>query len=429
MNVTVKELPKGQVELSVELSPDDMRPYLERAATSISSSSNIPGFRPGKAPYDVVVKRVGEMRVYQDAAERAVEKTYSQAVIDHKLQTVGSPQIAVEKIAPGNPFSYRAVASLVPTVEIADYKNIKEQKRTPVVEPKETDDAIQNLRKLLAKEKRVQRPVQNGDKIEADLATFLDSVPLDGGATKNQSLMLGEGRFVPGFEEQLIGLSEGQTKEFSVKFPKEYHRKDMANRPVEFKVTVNAVFERELPPADDAFAQQVGKFEKLDDLRKKIEGNILQEKQEKEGERWELAVLDAIIKKSTFGPIPDMLLEAEAHKMMHELEHDVSSQGMKFEDYLTSIKKTKESLEKELAPRAVERIKAALILRHVAERENITARDEEITREIDKAREQYHDQPDILKQITSDDYRSYLRTNIRSRKVMEFFHSIADGKK
>jgi trigger factor len=420
MNVTLNKLPKNQVELTIELTQEELKSHIQQAVAEISKEITIAGFRPGKAPYEIVEKQVGAIKIYQQAAEKAIQKTYPQAIIENKLLTVGPPKIAVEKIAPNNPFVYKATASLLPSVKLGDYKKIKEGRREVKVEAKEIDGTLQNLRKMFGKEKRVSRSVQKGDKVEIDMNTYVDKVPIDGGKSENHPITVGEGHFIPGFEDNLIGLIEGQTKEFQLKFPKEYHQKNLAGKPVDFKVKVKSVFEIEKPDLDDNFAKTAGKFEKLDDLRRQIEKNIHQEKTTKEQQRWELAVIEQIINKSSFDEIPDVLIESELHKMLHELEHEVTGQGMKFEDYLSSIKKSKEDLQKEFQPRAVKRVKTAFVIRKIAKEENITVSDEEIDKEVERNKQQYQNNPEVLKQISRDEYKNYLKSVLRSQKVFEF---------
>ena len=427
MKVTSEQLPKNQIKLTIELATDELKPHLTAAAEKISTTIKIAGFREGKAPLDIVMRHAGEMRVYQEAAELAVKATFPPAVAQEKLKTIGSPDVSVEKIAPNNPFVYTAIVTLLPSTNLCDYKTVKVEKKTVSVEPKEIEDALANLQKMLGKEKRVMRAAQKGDKVEADIQTFRDKIPVDGGESKNQPIQLGEGSFVPGFEDQVVGMKEGETREFTLTFPKEYHQKDMAGRPVEFKVKVNNVFEIEKPELNDEFAKNIGKFEKFDDLKKQIEDNIKREKQDKEQQRWELAMIDAIIEKSTFGDLPQMMIDAELDKMMHELEHNVKDQGMKYDDYLSSIKKSPDDLKKEFLPRAEKRIKAALIMRKIVKEEKITVDDKEIDAEIKVGKERYQDNQDVLKQIGSDEYRDYLKTVLSGRKVFKLLAG-KDGK-
>lgn len=411
-------------ELTIEVSQDELKPYLEKAAADLSKQMKIPGFRPGHAPYDLVKKQAGEMKIYEAALEPAVVKTYGEAVIDQKLPVIGQPKITVSKLAPGNALVYKAVASLLPAVQVGKYRGLKIRRQEVKMEDKEVDNTLAELQKALAKEKRVIRKAQKGDKVEVDLETFRDNVPIDAGQSKNHPITIGEGQFIPGFEDNLIGLAEGEAKSFTLKIPKDYHRKELAGQPVDFKVKVKGVYERELAPLDDNFAKQVGRFEKIDDLRKQLGDNILEDKKVKEQQRWELALVDEILKKSKFEEIPDILMEAELHKMMHELEHEVENQGMKVDDYLASLKKTKDDLQKEFRPRAEKRIKTAILIREIAQREKIEVADDEVEQEHKKQVEHYGSRPEIAEYIQTDEYKDYLRSMMRDRKVFEFLEKI-----
>lgn len=420
MQVKTNKLPKNLVELTIEVSQEELKPYLEQAVVKISKELNIPGFRPGKASYGLVKQRVGEMRIYQEMVEFAIPKTYGQAIIEQKLTTLGPPKIVVEKLAPGNPLVYKATITLLPEVKLGNYKNLKITKKEVKVEDKEIEKTLKNLQKMFGKEKRVKRKTKMGDKVEINLETFLNKVPLDDGQSKNHPITLGDGHFVPGFEKNLVGLAEGETKKFTLKFPKDYHRQDLMGKPVEFKVNVKSVYEIELPKLDDNFAKQVGQFEKLEDLKKQIDKNIFQDKKLKEKQRWELACLEKIMEKSKIDEIPDLLIESELEKMMNELEIDVKRQGMKFDDYLSSIKKSKDELRREFRPQAEKRIKTALILRKIAELENINVSDDDLKNDLEKQFEQYKNNSEILNQIKTEDYKNYLRSVMTSDKVFAF---------
>ncbi|MFA5052204.1 MAG: trigger factor [Patescibacteria group bacterium] len=420
MKTSIKILAKSQAELTIELSQDDLKPYVQQAAAALSYGTKIAGFRPGKAPYELVEREVGAMKIYQQAAETAVEKTFPEAVVEHGLVTVGPPQVSIEKLAPGNPMSYKAVVSLLPKVKLADYRKNKAAKRDVQVTPKEVDETLAGLRKMYGKEKLVDRPARHGDKVELDMDTSVDNVPIDGGSSKNHPVVIGEGHFIPGFEESIIDLAAGQTKEFQLKFPKEYHRKDLAGKPVEFKVKVNTVYEIELPELNDDFAKMVGQFEKMDDVRRQIEQSLHRDKTNKEQQRWELEFATQLINKSTFEEMPEILMESELHKMLHELEHEVTGEGMKFEDYLQSIKKCRDDLQKEFRPQAEKRIKTALLLREIATKEHITVSDDELDKAIAEHQKQYEKNTEISAQLKKPEYRDYLRNIMRSQKVFKW---------
>jgi len=425
MKVEINKLPKNQVELTIEVSVFELQPFLINASAKISKEMDIPGFRPGKVPYDLVKDKIGEQVIYEEALEQIIKKTYPQAVLDNKLETVGQPKISVLKLAPGNPLVYKAEVSLLPKIQIGEYKKIKARKKEVKIDQKEIDKAIENLQKMFGKEMLVERPAQQGDKVEIDFDVFVDKVPIDGGGSKQHPLVIGEGHFIPGFEENLIGLAKEQVKEFKLNFPKDYHKKDLSGKLAEFKVKMRAVYKIELPALDDNLAKQVGEFKTFEDMRGKIEESIKKESERKEEQRFELEILDEIIKKSKFEEIPDLLIEAEKEKMIGELEQDIQKQGMKFDDYLQSIKKTRDQLKKEFLEPAEKRIKTALVLRHIAKEEKIKVEEKEIDQEIKKTLEIYKNNLEIKKQVELPEYRYYLANVLTSQKTMEFLKGFA----
>ncbi|MFC1687223.1 trigger factor [Patescibacteria group bacterium] len=428
MQISRKELPKNQLELTIEVPVEALQKYLTKAAEDISKEITIEGFRPGKAPYDLVEKQVGAMRIYQHAAELTVQDTYPKAVLEHKLETIGNPKIELKKIAPGNPFVYTAIVSLLPTITLGDYTKFKEKKKDVHVEQKDVDETVNNIRRMYAKEERVQRKAEKGDKVEIDLSVFRDKVPMDGGEAKNQPVMIGEEKFIPGFEDHLIGMSENEKKEFTLKFPKEYHQKTLAGKEALFKVAVKGVYKIDLPALDDAFVKMVGKFETVDDMRRQVEKNIHDEKNEKEQQRFELALLEAVIARSTFGELPDMLVQNELNRMVEELKADIERRSMKFEDYLSSIKKTEDELRQGMTEQAEKRIKSALVMREISKKENITASPEEIEQQVAREKENYKDQPDVIKKIDSKEYKEYLTTIQGNKKVLKLLEQAATEK-
>ena len=424
MKVEINKLPKNQIELTIEVTLFELQPFLINSSTTISKEMNIPGFRPGKAPYDMVKEKIGEQAIYEEALDQIIKKTYPQAVLDQKLETVGQPKISVLKLAPGNPIVYKAQVSLLPKIQIGEYKKITAKKKEVKIDSKEIDKAIANLQKMFGKEMLVERPAEQGDKVEIDFDVFMDKVPIDGGGSKQHPLIIGEEHFVPGFEDNLIGLTKEQVKEFKLNFPKDYHKKDLAGKLAEFKVKMRAVYKIELPALDDNFARQVGQFKSFEELRQKIEESIKKESTNKEEQRFELEILDEIIKKSKFEEIPDILIEAEKDKILTELEQDVKKQGMKFDDYLQSLKKSKEELKKEFLEPAEKRIKTALVLKHIAKEEKIKIEDKEIDQEIKKTLEMYQNNSEIKKQIELSEYRYYLANVLTSQKTMDFLKNL-----
>ena len=424
MITEVKKLDRGKVELTIELSPNEYQPFLEQAAKKISNTTKIPGFRPGKASYELIKQKVGEVEIWQQALELAVQKTFLKALTERNLITVGSPKIDIIKLAPGNPIIYKATISLLPQVKLGDYSNIKIEKKPVVIKEDRIKMAMGNLQKMRAKENLVDRKTQKGDKVEINFETFLDKVPIDHGKNEKFNLVIGEGTFIPGFEEQLIGLGKGEEKKFQLKFPENYHQKNLAGRLADFKVKMNAVYNLDLPHLDDEFAKSLGKFKTIKEVEEQINQNIKEEAQIKESQRLEEELIDKIIAQSKFDDIPDLLIDSETKKMMDELEHSLGHQGLKLEDYLTHLKKKREDLLLDFVPLAIKRVKSALVIRKVGEENNIKTTDLEIEEEIQKTLAAYEDGHEMEQQIKSQAYRDYIRNILTARKAIDHLKSV-----
>lgn len=424
MKVTLETLQKSSVALTIELDGEEVLPYLERAAQRLSERRPVPGFRPGKAPYGVMAKLLGAATVYDEALTPMVRATLPNVIAEHKLQTVGAPKIDVVKLAPDNPVIYKATVGLLPRVELGDYKSLKVKRENVTVTNDEVDALVQQLRESLGKERVVSRPAREGDKVEVDFTGYLDKVPMEGASSTSHPIVIGSKHFVPGFEEQLVGLKAGEEKEFTIRFPENYYQTSLANRDVEFRVKALAVYQIDLPDLNDTFARSMGPYKSIEDLRKHLEQRIKNEKLQKERERYETAMLEKILEISKVDDLPDLLVDGEVAKMLEELQASVSERGMEFDKYLESIKKTRDDLRKEFLPRAEKRLRLALLTRQLAEAEHLEARDDEVRKEIEETKALYKGDPEVLKNLHSPDYFSYLKNSLTTRRIYEYLDEI-----
>ena len=424
MRLNLKTLEKNQLTLEIEISAEELKPYLDQAVLFLSRETKVQGFRPEKVPYEILKQKTGEMAIYEKAAELAIEKTYPKIIKQENSETIGSPQISVIKLAPGNPFVYKATVSLMPHVKLGDYKKIKVERKKIKVEEKKVDDALRDLQKMQTKEKLVRRPGGREDKIVVDMDLFIDKVPLEGGQTKNHAICLNEPYYVPGITDQLVGASEGEIKEFTLPFPKEHFQKNLAGRNVDFKIQIKSVFELEHPPLDDNFAKTLGQ-NSLDDLKKIIRQNLSQESENREEARLEEEILKQIVAASRFDDIPETLINSEAHKMVHELEDGLAERGVNFHDYLENIKRTEKELLLDFAPRAVLRIKTALVIKEIAAGEKIEASNEEISQEVEQLLKLYKDEPELLERVQSKESKEYLGNIVKNRKAVKLLKDLA----
>lgn len=425
MKVDIQKLPESQIELKIEVSVSEFEKYLDQAAKNISKNLNIPGFRPGMAPREVLKRYVDEFKLWQEAANLALPQTYVKALVDNKIEAIGKPKIRIEKLAPKNPFIYTATIAVLPTFTLPDYKKIKVKRKKVLVKPKQVEDLIKNLQRSRAKLYQVKRAAQMGDVVEVDFKTYLNKVPIEHGESKNHPLVLGEGRFVAGFEENLVGMKCGDKKEFILRFPKNYHQKNLANRDVEFKVEMKSIKERKLPKINDEFAKSLGKFKDLKELREQLRKNLLHEGEEKERKRYEAEIIDKIAAKTEI-EIPNVLITGEVEKMIDELKDMVLASGAEFDKYLENIKKTEDDLRKDFRGQAEKRVKAGLILREIAKREKIEISDAEVEEERKRTLEHYQHDERIMKKIQTEEYKEYVRGLIQNRKVFALLRKYAE---
>ncbi len=420
MNVIVEKQPKSQVKLTVELTVEQMQPYLERAAEDLSTEHKIEGFRPGKASLGIVVQKIGAQAVWEAAAEHAVRKTFVKAIVEHKLKSVGQPSVSIMKLAPENPFVYAAQVAVLPEVTLNEYKTFSTKPTPVVLKPEQIDKGIGELQTMFATEALADRSAAMGDKVEVDFHVTVDKVPLENGSSKQHPVMLGSKNFIPGFEEQIVGLKKDDQKTFELQFPKEYHNAQVAGKRAEFFVTVRSVFQVTKPEVNDDFAKKAGTFANLAALRTQIEKNLQAEAQQVEDGKFERALLDELIKRTKFTDLPDLLIDSELSKMLHELQEEVLRQGgIKWEDYLTGIKKTEDELKKEFQPQAERRVKSALIIRTIAERENVTVEGAAVEDEVQATLKVYDNNPEVRERIDTPDYRDYVRGLMINRRVIE----------
>lgn len=417
IHVAKKDLPQGLVELEITVPKEDLVEFLRKAALRISQTINIKGFRKGRAPYAVVKQQVGEEGILEEASKEIISQTFYDAVVQEKLETVAQPEIEIKKIAPNNDLIYTAKVALLPTVALGDMTKMVIEKGTDDVTDNDVTKVIEELRKKRATEKEVLRPAKMGDRVILDFHVSQANVPIEGGQSTDHTVDLGAGMMIPGFEEQVVGLSAGQDRNFTLNFPSEYHEKTLAGKPADFKIKLKKVSEMQTPELTDDFAKGVGKFQNLQELKDQVKKNMQEERAQKTRERQELDAMKQMVALTTLSDIPEILVVAEVDEMIQELKSNASRRGMQFEDYLKNLKKTEEDLRKEFREQALQRVKASLVARAVTKKENLSVTDEELESEVAKVLEAYKAYPDLQKQFDNDHYRGYTRNMILYRKV------------
>ncbi|MBN2854356.1 trigger factor [Patescibacteria group bacterium] len=421
MQVNKKDLEKSQVELTVELSAEEFAPYIEKGAKKLAEKVKIEGFRPGKAPLEVLKAKVGEMSILEEAAQLAVNKTLDDVLAEriNEIKAVGQPNVNISKLAPNNPFEYKVTLSVLPEIELGKYKDLGLKAEEAKVEEKELDKILNDLREMRAKEVLAEKDkaIEKGDKVIVDIKLFDGKVPLEEGVHNDLALLTGKNYFVPGFDEKIIGAKNEEELKFQLPYPEDHHQKNLAGKMINFEVKIKSVFKRELPELNDEFAKGF-RVENLEALRNDLRENVLQEKKREIDLKNESEMIAKILEGTKIGDLPEILIESESRNIMSELEQSVLRQGGKFEDYLNHLKKTKDELRLEMLPNAVKRVKSSLLIREIAVAEKIDASDKEIEEKISELKEQYKGNEEVQKMIQEHHYKHYLKNILTNEKVL-----------
>ena len=419
MKIEKKDLEKSQLEITVEMSVEEFKPYLEKGAQKVSEQVKIEGFRPGKAPLEVIKQKVGEMSVLEEAAHLAIKKNVDQIVDDETKgrQVIGQPNVTITKLAPGNPLEYKITLTLLPEITLGAYKDLGIKPEEAKIEDKELERALNDLKEMRASEKIVDRQIQDNDKVIVDINMSLDKVPVENGHHHDLTILMGKDYLVAGFDKNILGLKKGDEKEFSLAYPDDHHQKNLAGKNVEFAVKIKEVYERSVPELNDEFAKAFH-LKDLAELKTNLKESLLQEKKRNFELKNESELISKISDKTKFGEFPEILIESEAKNLTLELEQSVMRQGGKFEDYLSHIKKTKEELMLEMMPNAIKRVKAALVIREIAVQENIFPSEEEINNKIKELENQYTGNQEILNMLKEPGYKTYLKNILTNEKVI-----------
>lgn len=425
MSYTI-EKSNNKATFTLTIPASDVEEGMQKAAREFAKNTTIPGFRPGKAPFDMVKQRVGEMKLLEAAAEELIRSAFVKAMIEEDLETVGQPYFSVDKMAPGNDMIVKAEIALYPRItKMADITKLTIEAKDTKPTTQMIEDAKRDLTMMQTKEVRKANGeiVVKGDKAVVDLTLKKDGVVLEGGEGRSHGIYTGEGHYLAGIVDQLEGMKEGEEKTFTLPFPKDHYQKHLAGQDVDVTLAVKEIFALESPAIDEEFAKSLG-LDSLADLESKLSENLALENEREEYLRQEKEMLELIAEKSTYEEIPDLLINQEINQMIHELRHQVEEKGADFDEYLKSINKTLADLKLDFTPTALKRVKIAIFLKEYAIKENIVVSADEVDVELDRIAQQYEKGSEAYKRVFDPRYREYLEHQLRNKKVVDTLKSI-----
>lgn len=421
MKTTQKKLPKSQLEIEFEITAEEFGHHVSHALSHLKEHVKMDGFRKGQVPEKLAKEQIGQETLLMEAGELAVKDAYSKYVIENKIEPIGEPDVQIIKIAEGNPFQFKVIITILPEVELPDYKEIASHVKAKEisVEESEIEDALRYLQRSRAKISQADKKAEMKDFVEIEYS----SKDINEGKEIKDRFVLGEAGFMKGFEENIVGMEAGQTKEFTVKFPENNPRKDLAGKDGVFKVTMLVVQKMELPELSDEFAKELGGFDGLEALKGNIKEGITTEKTEAEKQRKRDEFLTKIAEKTKI-ELPEKLVEYEQSRLMEDFKNNVSHQfKISFEEYLASVKQTEDDLKKTFVKEAEKRLKNFLVLREVGKKEDIKVEENEVEEELNKAIKSYPKEQ--IEKIDINQFREYTRGVIYNEKVFQRLESFA----
>ena len=419
MNCKVEKTEKAnEVKLEITIEAEKFENAMKKVYFQNAKYFNIPGFRKGKAPMNIVEKYYGAEIFYEDAFNEIATQAYDEALDENKIDAVSKPVVDVIQMEKGKDVIFTAVVQVKPEVQLGKYKGIDIKKiEYPVTE----EDIEKEIKKMQEKNSRLitieDRALENGDIATIDFEGFVDGVAFEGGKAEGHELEIGSGTFIPGFEEQLVNMKIDEEKEIKVTFPKEYFSKDLAGKEATFKVKLHEIKKKELPKLDDEFAKDVSEFDTLEELKSSIKERIEKDNEQKAKYETEESAIKAVCDKAKVD-IPSGMIEMEVEHMLQDIKQRLAYQGLKLEQYLKMIGKTEEELKKEYEPQAIEAIKSRLTLEAVRKAEKIEASEEEIKEKLEEMAKNYGKKVEEIQD--NEDLKNYIKEGIESEKAIDF---------
>lgn len=419
MSVQVENLEKNMAKLTIEVSAEELDKAIESVYQRQKKQISVPGFRKGKVPRAMVEKMYGVGIFYEDAANALMQEKYPEAVDESGIDIVSRPTVDIVQIEKGKPFIFTAEVAVKPEVTLGKYMGVTVTKIDTTVSDEEVEEALKTeLNKNARTVTVTDRPVAEGDTAVIDFEGFVDGVAFEGGKGENHPLEIGSHTFIDNFEEQLIGKNSGEEVEVNVTFPEQYQAEELAGKPAVFKVKINEIKTKELPEADDEFAQDVSEFDTLaeykEDLKKKLEESKQNEaKRTKEDE-----AIQKIIDKSKM-ELPEAMIDTQCETMVNEFAQRIAQSGLSMEQYLQFSGLTVDGLKEQVRPEAISRIQSSLVLEQIAKEENIEVTDEDIDAEIEKMAANYGMEADKLKEYMGEDQKESMKRELAITKAVD----------
>ena len=422
METKITSTTETQVEFIVTLNEAELKPIVKHVFDELRPKVKAAGFRPGKAPDNIVERELGPAYVQNEVMEHAVQDSYGKVIREQNFAVVAPPKVSLEKFVPYTELEYKGTIQLMPKVKLAKYQDFRIKRPAIAVDPAEVEKTIEDLRRREATRLESDHAAKMGDEVVFDFDGTKGGEPVRGASAKGHTLMLGSGQFIPGFEEELVGVKAGDEKTFDIRFPKDYHESTLADQLVTFKVAVKTVTELVLPEINDEFVAKVSPFKTIKELKADALEQITNQKAESVSKEYEQQVLDKLLKESDY-QTPEALVDQQLERMRTELEQNLAYSGLDIDKYLELSGKTRDDLDGEMRPEAERRVGLAMILTEVAAAEKLSVSAEDLDMEIGRMKLQYKDevtQAELDKPGTREEIYNHLMASRVIAKLISY---------
>jgi trigger factor len=426
MKVTREKEEDCQVFLRIELEPLEVEKSLKQSYRRLVQRANIPGFRQGKAPREVLERHIGKEGLLEDALNNLLPEAYEQALKEEQIEAIASPRVDIVQT---EPVVITAVVPLKPVIELGDYRSIKLTPKKAEVTREEIDAVIEQLRRQHGTWEPVERPVAFDDLVTMDVESQVEDKPFINQPGAQYQVMPNQPSPAPGFADQLAGMKVGEEKEFKLTLPQDYSPPELAGKEASFKVKINEIKQQHLPKLDKEFAQLVSPdLKTMAALKKRLTSNLSIQAEQRTREEFEEKVIDAVVDLSKV-EFPPVLVDSELERLMEQQARWMQESGLKLEEYLSRMKKTEEELREETRPVAAKRVTRSLVLNKVAEAEKIEVTDEEITADLEKLVQGSENKTEMKERIGSPQVRGSMEQMLVTQKTIQRLAEIAKGSK
>lgn len=421
MKASWEKIEKNLVEISVEVDAEQVTQALDKAFKKVVQKVNVPGFRKGKVPRSMFEKRFGIETLYQDAIDILLPEAYSAALRETGVIAVDRPEIDVEQFATGETFKFKAKVTVKPEVTLGEYKGVEVEEPQVEVTEEELAAELERLQQRHAELIVIDEgEAKNGDTTIIDFEGFVDGEPFEGGQSERYALELGSGSFIPGFEEQLVGMNIGDFKDVEVTFPEAYHSENLAGKPAVFKVKLHEIKRKALPALDDEFAKDVSEFDTLEEFKQDLTGRLKEQKEKAAVQAREVAVVEKVAQAAEI-EIPEAMISTETDYILRDFENRLRSQGMSLDLYYQFSGQDEAALRGQMRVDAEKRVRNNLVLEQIAKVEDITISEEELSEELEKLSVSYNRPAEELREIfTRNGNLENLREDLMLRKTIQF---------